>query len=216
MHEYKKIQPVDTPAWMDLAWHEYQLWQQNRWTTNTLGGLQRAQNYIDSTREYFSPKTAGWCGCFAHWVIKKTNELYGTSFSTVIRNPSGSQNYATRKRYPGSKKIRPRLHHIPYGILVVLKSLSWQGHVGFLVNHVKIGKKRYVYLLGGNQDNKVCVQAFLVYRQGNRIFYQTNKGKIFTLKCFVSPCEYNWEEQGNKAFEYCTQGYDTLEKSEHI
>ena len=43
---------------MDLAWHEYQLWQQNRWTTNTLGGLQRAQNYIDCTREYFSPKTA--------------------------------------------------------------------------------------------------------------------------------------------------------------
>lgn len=130
-------QPVDSPPWMDIAWFEYLLWRENNWTINDPQGQKRAQNYIHITSNYFKPFQAGWCGCFVDWVLKKTNQIYGTTFSTVMNNPSGSQNYATRKRYPGSIRIRPRLNQIPYGSLVVLQSGLWQGHVGFLVNLYK-------------------------------------------------------------------------------
>ena len=204
-------QPVDSPPWMDIAWFEYLLWQENNWTINDPQGQKRAQNYIHITSNYFKPFQAGWCGCFVDWVLKKTNQIYGTTFSTVINNPSGSQNYATRKRYPGSIRIRPRLNQIPYGSLVVLQSGLWQGHVGFLVNYTKIGHERYAYLLAGNQNDKVCVQEFQVYRVSNKIFYQTRKGKTFILKGYVFPQEYQWKNQKDKAFEYCDEGYEIVE-----
>lgn len=207
MIESQKSLPADTPAWMDIAWHEYLTWHENGWTINDPGGCRRAQGYIDITGEHFTPHAAGWCGCFVDWVLKKTNQLYGTVFSTVANNPSGSQNYATRKRYPGSIRIKPMLSRAPYGSIVVLNTSAWQGHVGFFVNTVEAGKKRYVYLLAGNQEDKVCVQEFLVYRKDRKIFYQTRKGKVFTLKGFVLPREYEMENQGEKAFEYCTEGY---------
>lgn len=204
-------QPVDSPPWMDIAWFEYLLWRENNWTINDPQGKKRAQNYIHITSNYFKPFQAGWCGCFVDWVLKKTNQIYGTTFSTVMNNPSGSQNYAARKRYPGSIRIRPRLNHIPYGSLVVLQSGLWQGHVGFLVNYTKIGHERYAYLLAGNQNDKVCVQEFQVYRVSNKIFYQTRKGKTFILKGYVFPQEYQWENQKDKAFEYCDEGYEIVE-----
>ena len=212
----QKIHPVDTPAWMDLAWHEYLLWNENAWTVNHPEGRKRAQEYINLTGEHFTPHAAGWCGCFVHWVLKKTNQLYGTAFSTVTDNPSGSQNYATRKRYPGSIRIRPRLGNAPYGSLVVLQYSQWQGHVGFLVNCRKVEGKRFACLLGGNQNEKVCVQEFLDYRQGGKIFYQTRKGKIFTLKGFVFPKQYDRRILGKNAFEYCTEGYSIEEPIEEL
>lgn len=215
MIKSQKPLPLDTPAWMDIAWYEYLLWTKNSWAVYDREGCRRAQGYIDSTGEHFTPHAAGWCGCFVHWVLQKTNQLYGTAFSTVAVNPSGSQNYATRKRYPGSICIRPRLTRAPYGAIVVLNTSAWQGHVGFFVNTVKVGKKRYVYLLAGNQKDKVCVQEFLAYRKNRKIFYQTRKGKVFTLKGFVLPREYEMENQGEKAFEYCAEGYwveESIEK----
>lgn len=199
-------QPVDSPPWMDIAWFEYLLWRENNWTINDPQGQKRAQNYIHITSNYFKPFQAGWCGCFVDWVLKKTNQIYGTTFSTVMNNPSGSQNYATRKRYPGSIRIHPRLNHIPYGSLVVLQSGLWQGHVGFLVNYTKIGHERYAYLLAGNQNDKVCVQEFQVYRVSNKIFYQTRKGKTFILKGYVFPQEYQWENQRIRLLNIVTKG----------
>mgnify|MGYP007130275773 FL=1 len=212
----KNAQPIDMPPWMDIAWHEFLLWQENDWTINNPEGQKRAQNYIYITRNYFKPSQAGWCGCFVDWVLKKTNQIYGTAFSSVTNNPSGSQNYATRKRYPGSIRLRPRLNRVPYGSLVVLRSGPWQGHVGFLVNYTKIGHERYACLLGGNQNDKVCVQEFRVYRVANKIFYQTRKGKIFTLKGYVFPQEYHWEAQDDQAFEYCDEGYEIVEAFEKL
>ena len=207
----KKPTPQDNPPWMDLAWHEYLLWSENVWTVNRPGGYHRAQCYINITGEHFSPQAAGWCGCFVDWVLKRTNRIFGTAFSTVTNNPSGSQNYATRKRYPGSVRICPRLTRAPYGSLVVLQYSGWQGHIGFLINCRKTDGKRYVCLLAGNQNGKVCVQEFFVYRQGGKIYYKTRRGKIFTLKGFVFPKEYDLKAQGEKAFEYCTEGYTVEE-----
>lgn len=212
----RKIQPIDMPPWMDIAWHEYLLWQENGWTINDPEGCKRAQEYIHITGEHFTPHAAGWCGCFVDWVLKKTNQLYGTAFPTVASNPSGSQNYATRKRYPDSVRIRPRLSRAPYGSLVVLQSAPWQGHVGFLVNCIKSGGKRYVYLLAGNQNAKVCVQEFEVYRKDTKITYQTRRGKVFTLKGYVLPKEYDLQAQGEAAFEYCNEGYEAVESFEKL
>lgn len=203
--------------WMSIAWHEYLLWGKNDWTVKVKGGFKRVQQYINLARGGFNAQTAGWCGCFVHWVLEKTNEIYGTSFSTVKNNPSSSQNYATRKRYPGSLRIRPRLNRIPYGSITVLHSSGWQGHVGFLINYVKAGKKRYAYLLAGNQNEKVCVQEFEVYREKNQILYRTKKGKIFSLRGYFFPVEYDFARVRNKAFKYCTEGYsieEIIEKQE--
>lgn len=203
----KNTTPVDTPLWMGLAWHEYLLWQENGWSITAKEGERRAQIYIEITGEHFVPRAAGWCGCFVDWVLKKTNEIYGAKFSTVINNPSGSQNYATKKRYPGSLRILPRIGKVPYGSIVVLHFSGYQGHVGFLVDYRRVGRERRAFLLAGNQNDKVCVQEFRVYRSGHKIYYQTRKGKIFTLKGYFFPREYDWQAQNEVAFEYCTEGY---------
>ena len=82
--------------------------------------------------------------------------------------------------------------------------------------YTKIGHERYACLLGGNQNDKVCVQEFRVYRVANKIFYQTRKGKIFTLKGYVFPQEYHWEAQDDQAFEYCDEGYEIVEAFEKL
>lgn len=35
---------------------------------------------------------------------------------------------------------------------------SWKGHVAIYISHSECGK--YIYCLGGNQKNKVCIQAY--------------------------------------------------------
>ena len=47
---------------------------------------------------------------------------------------------------------------------------SWKGHVGLYINH----DDKYIYILGGNQDNSVCIKRYpkerlLSYRMLNRL-----------------------------------------------
>lgn len=203
--------------WMEIAWKEHKYWSNNGLTESNGDGLKRAQEYVNSTDENFAPNKAAWCGCFIHWVLMKTNEytnqiIGDPDFSTVVNNPSGSLNYDEKSRYPDRKLIDPTLDNPPYGVIVVLqKGSAWEGHVGFLINYKKVNDIQYAYLLGGNQNDKVCVQEFEVLKENKTIYYKTKKGTKYTLKRFVYPKQYNLSVLGTKAYKYKTEGYEIEE-----
>jgi uncharacterized protein (TIGR02594 family) len=83
-----------------------------------------------------------WCSAFVNWVSKTENYLH-----------SGKLNARSWLNIGESTAVPAQ------GDIVVLwreSSSSWKGHVGFFVKQTK----RYVYILGGNQNNKVCIKAY--------------------------------------------------------
>ncbi|PTX60516.1 uncharacterized protein (TIGR02594 family) [Kordia periserrulae] len=83
-----------------------------------------------------------WCSAFANWVAKTENYTY-----------SGKLN-ARSWLNVGESTASPK-----QGDIVVLwrdSPSSWKGHVGFFVKQTK----RYVYILGGNQNNRVSIKAY--------------------------------------------------------
>ncbi|WP_431166327.1 TIGR02594 family protein [Tenacibaculum halocynthiae] len=83
-----------------------------------------------------------WCSAFANWVCKKVGVDY-----------SGKLN--ARSWLGVGKPVE-----IPkQGDIVVLwreSPNSWKGHVGFYIRQTK----NYVYVLGGNQNDQVNIQAY--------------------------------------------------------
>ena len=83
-----------------------------------------------------------WCSAYANWVAKTagyefSGQLTARSWLTV-----------------GVSTSTPEI-----GDVVVFwreSPKSWKGHVGFFIKETK----RYVYVLGGNQSNKVCIKAY--------------------------------------------------------
>ncbi|CAL2080341.1 TIGR02594 family protein [Tenacibaculum sp. 190524A02b] len=89
----------------------------------------------------FKDETA-WCSAFAGWVAQQA----GYEYSNQLTARSWLQ-------------VGTTTHQPNQGDVVVLwreSPNSWKGHVGFLVKETN----RYVYLLGGNQGNSVCVKAY--------------------------------------------------------
>lgn len=83
-----------------------------------------------------------WCSAFINWCAKKANLSY-----------SGKLNARSWLKI-GKEVSSPRV-----GDVVVLwreSRESWKGHVGLFCRE----QNGYVYLLGGNQKNSVCTQAY--------------------------------------------------------
>ncbi|MDT7832385.1 TIGR02594 family protein [Flavobacteriaceae bacterium S356] len=83
-----------------------------------------------------------WCSAFVNWVAKKTGYEH-----------SGKLNARSWLSIGTSTEIPS------WGDIVVLwreSPSSWKGHVGFYIKE----SKRYVYVLGGNQRNSVCIKAY--------------------------------------------------------
>ncbi|WP_452219947.1 TIGR02594 family protein [Lacinutrix salivirga] len=97
-----------------------------------------------------------WCSAFVNWVAKTTGYEY-----------SGKLNARSWLKIGHSTKT-PQV-----GDIVVLwreKQNSWKGHVGFFIKQ----SKNFVYVLGGNQRNMVCIKAYpksrvLDYKKLNKI-----------------------------------------------
>lgn len=92
-----------------------------------------------------------WCAAFIGWCLKEAG----------VRN-TGS--LLARSYLHWGKKCEPSM-----GCLVILKrgNKPWQGHVGFFVKE----EDGYVYILGGNQKNRVSIQAY----KSNRVLgYRIN------------------------------------------
>lgn len=87
-----------------------------------------------------------WCSAFANWVAKTTGYEYSGKLT------------ARSWLSVGESQSTPRL-----GDVVVLwreSPDSWKGHVGFFIKATKY----YVYVLGGNQRNMVCIKAYPKHR----------------------------------------------------
>ena len=98
-------------------------------------------NAIGFDGEKLKDETA-WCSAFANWVAKTAGYEY-----------SGKLNARSWLSVGESTEIPD------WGDVVVLwreSPESWKGHVGFYVKETK----RYVYVLGGNQRNAVCIKAY--------------------------------------------------------
>lgn len=83
-----------------------------------------------------------WCSAFANWVAKTTGHEYSGKLTARSWLNVG---ISTATPQPGD-------------VVVLWRESpeSWKGHVGFFVK----ATKRYVYILGGNQKNSVCISAY--------------------------------------------------------
>jgi uncharacterized protein (TIGR02594 family) len=112
-------------------------------------------NEIGYDGEKLKDETA-WCSAFANWVAKITG-----------------YEYSGRLNARSWLKVGEKVEEPQFGDVVVLwreKRKSWNGHVGFYVRQTN----RYIYILGGNQRNSVCIKAYskerlLEYRRLSKI-----------------------------------------------
>lgn len=114
----------------------------------------RILKYFDEIgHEWVDDDETAWCSAFANWVCmmagaRRSHELNARSWL---------------KYDVGFETSSPVL-----GDIVVLwrdQKDSWKGHVGFYIRE----DDNYIYVLGGNQDNKVCI---LPYRQDRLLAYK--------------------------------------------
>jgi len=96
----------------------------------------RISEYLVTVRQGLSDEIP-WCAAFVNWCL-----------------PNGT-GLANAKSYLhwGYKIKEPKL-----GCIVIFNrgTEKWQGHVGFYLDEVG----DYIYLLGGNQGNKVSIRAY--------------------------------------------------------
>ncbi len=98
-----------------------------------------------------------WCSAFANWVIQTTNKEF--NFSLEMSGKLNARSWLE----VGRKVENPK-----QGDVVVLwreSKKSWKGHVGFFIRQTK----HHIYVLGGNQGNKVSIQA---YRKNRLLEYR--------------------------------------------
>lgn len=89
-----------------------------------------------------------WCSAFINWValkakVERSNKLTARSWLQV-----------------GTEIKEPKLND-----LVVFwrsEKTSWKGHVGLFISYSE--DKKYIYVLGGNQNNQVNIKKYPVYR----------------------------------------------------
>ena len=100
-------------------------------------------NYFEEIGEkWIKDDETAWCSAFANWVAKEagaemSNKLNARSWLNV-----------------GVRVEKPKLGNI---VVLWRESVnSWKGHVGFFVAE----RDGYIYILGGNQNNQVRIQAY--------------------------------------------------------
>lgn len=92
--------------------------------------------------EWVKNDETAWCSAFVNYCCK----VAGVTYSGKLNARSWLD--------VGKKVLHPYL-----GDIVVLwrESIdSWKGHVGFYISD----DNEYIYILGGNQDNMVCIKPY--------------------------------------------------------
>lgn len=98
--------------------------------------------FQETGHEWVKDDETAWCSAFANWVCKEAG-----------KPRSGKLNARSWLKI-GEKVTDPKP-----GDLVILwreSPNSWKGHVGFFCRE----QGHYIYILGGNQKNSVCIKAY--------------------------------------------------------
>jgi uncharacterized protein (TIGR02594 family) len=96
--------------------------------------------------EWIKDDETAWCSCFVNWValkagVERSGKLNARSWVNV-----------------GENIEKPMLGDV---VIFWRESRdSWKGHVAFYIND----DEDWIYCLGGNQNNKVCVKPYPKYR----------------------------------------------------
>jgi uncharacterized protein (TIGR02594 family) len=111
-------------------------------------------NVIEQT--WVKNDEVAWCSAFINWAAKMTG--YEMSDKLTARS----------WLHIGSRVDNPGLGDVV--ILWRVKPDSWQGHVGLYITN----DENWIWLLGGNQSNKVCIKKYhlnrvLGYRRLNKL-----------------------------------------------
>jgi uncharacterized protein (TIGR02594 family) len=89
-----------------------------------------------------------WCSAFINWValkakLQRSNKLTARSWLQV-----------------GTEIKEPKLNDVV--VFWRHKKASWKGHIGLFISFSE--DKKYIYILGGNQNNQVNIKKYPVYR----------------------------------------------------
>ena len=103
----------------------------------------RILEYHKTTTLGASSDEVSWCASFANWCLEK-------SYKTGTKS-------ALARSFLGWGMI-VKDEDVELGDIVVLKrgKEPWQGHVGFFISR----DETFVYILGGNQSNKVSIAKY--------------------------------------------------------
>lgn len=110
------------------------------------------QYFSDIGQKWVTDDDTAWCAAFVNWCLKQSNRIY-----TGALNARNFLHYSTPTKTP------------ILGDIVVLWRITKQGpygHVGFYVSETETD----VYILGGNQQNQVCI---LPYSKARVLDYRT-------------------------------------------
>lgn len=103
--------------------------------------------YFESIEQHWvkNDETA-WCSAFVNWCAKEAGYEYSDKLT------------ARSWLHTGHRVEDPE----PGDIIVLWRDKpdSWKGHVGLYITN----DKNWVYILGGNQSNKVCIKAYYMDR----------------------------------------------------
>lgn len=100
------------------------------------------------------PKRTEWCAAFVNAVLSETG-IPGSE--TVSNYPLTARSFLdwgipVKDPEPGDLVIFPRGNE------------AWQGHVGFYLRSQVIDGKKFYYILGGNQNNRVSIELYRATR----------------------------------------------------
>lgn len=98
--------------------------------------------FAEIGHDWVQTEDVSWCSAFINYLCKRLD--YERSGMLTARSWMGV----------GLELAKPEL-----GCLTIFwrgSPYSWKGHVGFYVNE----DYRKIYILGGNQNNSVCIKAY--------------------------------------------------------
>lgn len=101
------------------------------------------------------PVRTEWCAAFVNSVLEESD----------IPNNNDHKYPLTARAFLDWGEPIPKEDIEPGDIVVFPRgNQGWQGHVGFFVKEQIISGVKYYYILGGNQSNKVSIQAYRASR----------------------------------------------------
>lgn len=132
-----KIEKSSAPAWYLIAEGEIGVRE-----IPANGDNARIVAYHGATNLGPSPDSVPWCSSFVNWCMREAG-LLGTT------RPN-ARSWLTW----GYPMKAPELGAV--AVFWRVRRDGWQGHVGFYVKT----EGDYIYVLGGNQSDEVCIQAY--------------------------------------------------------